>query len=343
MSTIRNSSWAAAVAWAASLAIGIVPCPGAEPDAATIGRLVRDLNAASRTIREAAEKALLEAGPAALPAIVAARGTAHGEAAFRLRGIQRALEDAAALETVDEGLATLALTVGRVEAVAAPPGAVRVVLRAAWQPPLDPVVVRLPLGSVVAEGPAGESMPVAQRRAVVEPAVVPGATAVELPVVLEQPDHPLDSLGLLRGTLQLWLAGRSHDFILPLDAAAQRAITVAKATVTLQEMAVRGGRLLVTARVAYDAPSEALASHRTWLAQCPLDVVGDDGRALARIDQTTATRSEEGLTTQATFALPATDADRLPPGLRMRWRLPMAIHEAPFDFAIRTVSLPASR
>lgn len=322
----------------AMLVSGGPVCLAADLDEAAISGLVRELNAGSLSRREAAERRLVEAGPAALPAIVAARASAHGEAAFRLRTIQRALEDAATLQTVEEGLATLSVAVARVEAVGTSPRAVRIVLRASWKQPLDPVVVRLPVASVVAEGPAGEALPAAQRLAVVEPAMPAGATAVDLPVVLLQPDHPLESLGVLRGTLRLWLAGRPHDFVLSLDDERLRSATVARTTATVEEAVVREGRLLVTARVAYDEETEALASHRSWLAECPLEVVGADGRPLARIDQTIIARSQRGLTARATFALP--DA-RTPAGLRLEWRLPMAIHEAPFDFSVRGVALPA--
>jgi hypothetical protein len=311
----------------------------ADLDEAAIAGLVRDLNAGSLSRRETAERRLVEAGPAALPAIVAARATAHGEAAFRLRTIQRALEDAATLQTVEDGLATLGVAVARVEPAGTSPRNVRVVLRASWKEPLHPVVIRLPVASVVAEGPAGEALPAAQRLAAVEPAMLPGTTAVDLPLVFLQPDHPLESLGVLRGTLRLWLAGRPHDFVLSLDDARLRSVTVAGTTAGVEEAVVHEGRLLVTARVAYDEDTEALASHRSWLAECPMEVFGADGRPLARIDQTIIARSQRGLTARATFVVPHA---RSPAGLRLQWRLPMAIHEVPFDFAVRGVGLPAA-
>lgn len=312
-----------------------------QPDAAGMRRLVVDLDSGSRAARDAAERQLLQAGPAALSAIHAARATARGEGAFRLERIERALEAAAAAEAVEKGLATLAVKVRRVEPIGATPKAARVILDAAWEPPLEPLVIRLPLADVVAEGPAGEALPVTPRQAVIEPALTPGATSVDLPLKLTQPEHPLDTIGLLRGTLRLWLAGRPHAFEFPLDGDGPRTQTAARATVSLEDPIVRGGLLLVTARVTYDAPSEALASHRSWLTLCLLEVVGADGRPLPRIDQTPSARSERGLTTTASFRLPD-GTSRLPPGLRASWRLPMAIHETSFDFVIRDVSLAGS-
>lgn len=312
-----------------------------QPDPAAFRRLVVDLDSGSRAARDAAERQLLQAGPAVLPAIHAARAAARGEAAFRLDGIQRALEAAAAADAVEKGLATLAVTVRRVEPVGSPPTGARVVLQAAWQPPLEPLVIRLPLADVVAEGPAGEALPVSPRKAVIEPALLPGSTTVDLPLKLAQPEHPLDTIGLLRGTLRLWVAGRPHAFEFPLDGTGRRTQTAARATVALDDAVLREGMLLVTARVTYDASSEALASHRTWLTLCPLEVLGADGRPLPQIDQSPSARSERGLTATAAFRLPD-GTTRLPPGLRARWRLPMAIHETSFDFVIRDVSLAGS-
>jgi hypothetical protein len=68
-----------------------------------------------------------------------------------------------------------------------------------------------------------------------------------------------------------------------------------------------------------------------------IDVVGRDGRPLPRVEQRTAARSEQGLTAVATFELSAGGKTT---GLRLRWRLPMAIHEVPVDFVVRDIPLP---
>lgn len=318
-----------------------------KPDAGGIGRLVRDLNAASVASRDAAEEAILEMGAMILPQVVAAQEGAIGEAALRLRGIQQELEEAATSEAVEAAVDALAVAVAAVEPVAGG-SAVRLVLRAGWGDESPPLAIRLPLRSIVADGPAGEAMLPTHRTAVVEPAIPPGATAADLPITLVQPKHRLDSLAAIRGTLTLWLAGREHAFDVPLDGPVPRTIRVGRATVTLDDVEARQGILRVNASIDYGAATEALASHRPWLASRPIEVMDSTGALLPRREQVTIARSDRGLTAEASFAVSESrrQAGDEPPlaGLRLRWRLPMAIHEVPRDFVVRDVrlSVPAA-
>jgi hypothetical protein len=276
-------------------------------------------------------------------------------------------EDAAGLRIVDDtrqppaeapqsrgpavAAGPLRVAVGRIEQTGRPGTAgVRVVLRVAWEPRLEPLLVRLPMQSVVAEGPAGEAMAAAQRAAVVEAKAVGRRQWLDLPLTLTQPTPPLESLGMMRGTVLLWLAGQEHGFeFAGIEAGAEGvagipSLRMARAVVTLQRIAVRGDRLLVTAGVTYDEPSEALASHQTWLTKKPLVLVAPDGGTITPLEQTVESRSEQGLTTTAVFLLPG--GGRRPTNLqamRVRWILPIAIHAVPVDFAVRGVSLPPPR
>jgi hypothetical protein len=112
--------------------------------------------------------------------------------------------------------------------------------------------------------------------------------------------------------------------------------------VSLRQVALQADRLLVTASVVYDEPSEALASHRTWLAARPLEVIDAEGRPVEKVGQSVEERSDRGLTTTGVFRFSGSGPFPLR-GMRVRWTIPMAIHEVPVDFAIRRVALPAPR
>lgn len=310
-------------------------CLAAEPHEAAVDRLVPRLSSASATARDEAERALLDLGPTILPRVIAARRGAAGEAAFRLQCIQHRLEEMATAELVETALETLSFSVGGIEP-AAGGRRIRIPVRATWGPPLEPLAMRLPASTIMADGPAGEALPPVQRQAIVEPLIAPGATAAALPLMLEQVDPPLESLATLRGTLTLWIAGREHDFELPLDGP-PRSLRVGRATVAVLATTMHEDRLDVTASITFDEPSEALASHRPWLVARKIDVVGPAGRPLLRTDQQTAARSERSLTAVASFR-PPTDGGL--GSLRLRWRLPTAIHELPVDFLVREVPLP---
>jgi len=267
----------------------------------------------------------------------------------------------------------LRVAVARVEPTGLPPppdqprsrGA-RVTLRVAWEPRLEPLMLRLPARSIVAEGPAGEAVPPAQRLAVIEAAIPDGRPWLDLPLQLAAPAVPLDSLGMLRGTMVVWLAGREHEFHWnaipggagrPAAGAARGGATqqVAAVEVSLLEAVRRDGMLVVRTRVEYAAASEALASHHTWLASRPVRASLTDGLEFRQVEQRVESRSDRGMTAAARFDLGALDPGALDlgrfdqggsgpdragsPGLQIRWQVPIAIHEVPIDFALRGIPL----
>lgn len=309
-----------------------------------VQRLVQALGSGSLATRDAAERALLALGPAALPAVVEAGRNTGGEAAFRLRGIRRELEEQAAAAAVAGG--QVDVTVAGSEAIggtaAAATGA-RVKLRIGWEDSPTPLVVKLPLKSIVAEGTNGEVLPPTQRAAVIEATVPKDRRWLELPVALAQPVPPLESLAILRGTVVVWVTGMEHAFefadigrlqSLPWQPLARR---LGQARVNLDDVAVRQGRLLVTASITYKTETEALASHHTWLTERPLELVAANGTATTALVQTVRSRSDQGLTVTAEFAWPVAGSSG---AVGVRWKLPIAIHEVPVDFAIRDVPLP---
>lgn len=231
------------------------------------------------------------------------------------------------------------------------PRGARVILRVTWEPRLEPLLIRLPMRSLVAEGPAGEAMPPAQRASVVEAQVSTSRQWLDLPALLAAPAHSLESLGMLRGTVVVWLAGMEHTFLFQpfqfkgvspsAGGAEPERLRVAQADVRLLDVAYQEGQVLVRASVTYDAPSEALASHHTWLPSRKIEVFHADGRPLKQVEQRVETRSDRGLTATAKFVLPAGGSQA--EALQIRWRLPIAIHEVPIDFALRNVPLPTGR
>jgi hypothetical protein len=210
--------------------------------------------------------------------------------------------------------------------------ATRIVLRVAWEPRLSPFLVRLPARTIVAEGPAGESVPAAHPLATLESTVTPHRAWVEMPVQLSRPETALEALGMLRGTLAVWLAGMEQAFVFPAGGPADP-VQIADAEVRLLEVETRPEGLLVRIRVTYGSPSEALASHQTWLTDRAVSATLPDGQPLARLAQRVEARSDRGLTATVIFAVP-------PAPFTISWRLPIAIHELPVDFALRNIPLP---
>lgn len=225
---------------------------------------------------------------------------------------------------------------------------VRVRLALAWEPRLQPLVIRVPMQSVEVEGPAGESIPPTSRMAVLEATVLPGSRWVPLVLPLSAPvsaEAPLpERLRMVRATVRTWFAAGEHDFEFPLDvppSPAPRAVRVGSAVVSLDTAEPRGREFVIAAEATYDEPSEPLASHRTWIVDRPLAIVASGPpdattEPALPVERSVGHRSDRGLGIAATF--------RLPEGTKaamLRWRLPAALREVPVDIVLRDIPLPA--
>jgi len=350
--------------WAASvLLLLLLPGPPEQQASATPAAdpavLIRQLTDGKLTVRDAAVEGLLALGPEALEAIEQAIPAATGEAAFRLPLIAEAIARTASnrmLELEPENSprsATAAgpfsLAVQRVDRLGI--SGYRLLVRLQWPPPLEPVLLRLPLVSVVAEGTAGEAVPVPGRQGTVEPLLIAGRHWVDLPIRLGPPPAAVMKLNSLRGTVECWLPGIEHRFMLPLQTTRGGLPPTSSEpgpTRSLAGLSVQcrgwsiesGGPATTTCRVELSArfpePSEALASHRAWLADRQPQLLLPTGRVVAASDHRVVSRNSQGLTIAASFAL---TANQLPRGTLVTWRLPLGVQQVPVDFWLRSVSL----
>lgn len=215
----------------------------------------------------------------------------------------------------------------------------RLPLRVAWEPRINPLVLQLPLRSIVAEGPAGEAVAVRRRTAVLEATHLRGRCWSEFAITLTQPDTPLESLGMLRGTLDCVLAAAPCCFTFRVEPGSPlpSTQTLGALKVSLEAVDRSPGRLAATLRAEYADESEALASHRAWITR-QLPVAGCGGRPLPRLTADVVRRSRRGITLQVVFRLPSEPAENA--ACEINWRLPVAILDVPVDFAIRGIPLP---
>ncbi len=327
--------------------------------------LIRQLSHGKLTTRDAAVDRLLALGPPALPAIERAIPAATGEAAFRLPLIAEAIAVTATnrlleLQPADATASTTALgpfsmAVERVDQLGT--SGHRLLLRLRWQPPLKPVLLRLPLASVVAEGSAGAAVPLPSRRGAVEPLLAGEQDWVDLPIRLGPSPPGIDVLASLRGTVVCWLPGFAHRFMLPLDQFDGRSPTspsgpprpsrsLAGVSVWCDDWSITAGGpapAAATGRVALSArfaePSEAFASHRGWLANCRPELLLPAGDVVTAVSHRVVSRNRHGLSIAANFGL---SGKQLPRGTLVSWRLPLGVRQVPVDFWLRSVPLGSS-
>lgn len=211
---------------------------------------------------------------------------------------------------------------------------VRLSLRLAWEPRIVPLVIRLPMDSVQVEGPRGESVPPSSRRGVLEATILPGAAWLPMTLPLLAKEPLPESLASVRATVRLWCAGGEHDFSMPLEPLpAEFRQRVGRAEVSFRAERRDRERVAVDAELVYDAPSEPLESHRMWLVDRELEILGPAGGRLPPESHRVRHRSDRGLAVTDEFAM-----ERKDEGSRVRWRLPAAIRELPIDVTVRDVA-----
>lgn len=223
----------------------------------------------------------------------------------------------------------------------------RIVLRVAWEPRLTPLIVRLPLASIVAESEDGATIRQPSRLGVVEPFINAKRCWVDLPVVLSRPPAGVTRLASLRGTVEMWLPGFSHRFRLPLtprgSEMAKPSNCLGTMTAELEEWwptvtpAGQGLTLRATAQLA--EPSAACESHRGWLADRVPTLLPPSGPAVTTLHHRVVGRSSRGLTVETTFLPPLPGPDDR---LQVSWQLPVGISRLPADFWLVNIPLESS-
>ncbi len=321
--------------------------------------LIRQLNHGELAVRDAAVDGLLACGPMALPAIERALPNATGEAAFRLPLLAEAIAIKATQQLLDQPPADAAapatatgpfsMAVQQVDRLSG--SGHRLLLRLRWSPPLAPVVLRLPLASIVAEAAAGEAVSLPSRRGAVEPLLTAGKCWGDLPIRLGPSPPGVTMLTSLRGTVECWLPGYEHRFSLPLEQHGGRLPPSADSPApsrTLAGLSVRligwtiepSGSTAATCEVELSAqlaePSEAFASHRGWLADRQPELLLPTGEVVTAASHRVVARSRRGLTVAARFGL---SSGQLPRRTMVTWRLPLGVRRVPVDFWLRAVRL----
>jgi phosphohistidine phosphatase SixA len=320
----------------------------AERSPEDLARLMSQLGSGSLAERDRAMHALIDAGPSILPLVAAARGHAAPEAGYRLAVIERRLAGAVEQDMIDlvrEGVLCLPV---RVERTAA--GAARVALSIRWAPELRPLLVRLPMRSVVATGADGEPLMIGQPRATLEAGVGPADRHIDLSILVENGSDERTSVARLKGTLELWVQGPEYSFEFicqQLDTSSTRADTTARSvgttSVRIEQIGFRrsmpagAAEVLLTAtlRASFGAGSEAFASHLPWLED-RLPVLVSGGITIPAGEDRSDRRTTDGIVRTVRFPWPPETASA-----RLVWRLPLGVYRVPLGFELHDLPPPS--
>ena len=155
------------------------------------------------------------------------------------------------------------------------------VLEAAWEPRVSPVVLRLPHQTVQVRDDQGRPLPPARPEAQSIAPIKVGQKAAELEVRLALPDRSASRLESVQGKLTATLPGAIQRFSFDrLSAARNQSQRRAGATVTLLEARKEGRQWQVEVLLRYDRPSEAFQSHYHWFYRNRAYLESEEGQKI---------------------------------------------------------------
>lgn len=147
-----------------------------------------------------------------------------------------------------------------------------------WEPRLMPIVIRLPLDKLEAVGDNGEQIKVAASGETLESPVQPSVAAVELSIHLGLPTREVQLIKQFSAELSAVVPGRATTFEFA-DLAKARNVskTQGGVTVTLVDTRENGAVKEVRVAIRYDQAFDALDSHRSWIFENELYLLGKEG------------------------------------------------------------------
>jgi len=155
------------------------------------------------------------------------------------------------------------------------------VLEVAWEPRVQPVVIRLPHGNIQAADDRGRAIPPSRPEAQTIVPVKVGQKAVEVEVRLVLPERSANRLESVQGKLIATLPGAMQRFTFPaLRSGGNLQQRRAGATVRLPDVRKEGGLWQVDVVLRYDLPSEAFQSHYHWFYRNRAYLASQDGQKI---------------------------------------------------------------
>lgn len=211
-------------------------------------------------------------------------------------------------------------------------------LEAAWEPRLQPIVVMQPMESISAVDENGQPIPVAASGNEMEIGVDADMKSIELPIQFELPERTSRRLASLKGKLTAMLPGRIETFrFANLEKAKRVERKRADLTVVLEDVRKNDAVWEVRVLLVFEKATGALESHRSsgWVAGNPAFLEGPDKQLVpyAGLETTRETETEAGVAYK--FVLP-----KGLKGYTFVYKTPTAIVSLPIDYELKDLDLP---
>lgn len=209
-----------------------------------------------------------------------------------------------------------------------------ITLNLAWEPRLRPIVVEMPYSGISVKDQNGESIVTSGMG---QPTVEVGEdTSAEFQLPLELPPRSATEIGELSGSFNLLVPGRTETFeFTNLDKGERVEQRSSGVTVVLDRVRKNGDVWEIRVLLRFADAEGALQSHRNWVYNNPVRLIGADGKELEPDSQEIVRRTEEEVGMGYYFDLP-----NGPAGYKLTYKTPTMIMALPVTFTLRGIPLP---
>lgn len=213
----------------------------------------------------------------------------------------------------------------------------RLTLDGVWEPRVRPIVLEIPLASLIAVDEQGDSIDINTAEGTLEVPIETVETGVEIDIPFAAPSRSVKTLSSLKGKLTAVVLGKVESFEFT-DIEKARSVEQERGGVTLLLENCRKNADIydVSIRVRFDRAANALESHRGWIYDNECYLVDPQHRRVenAGLEATLLDRNEVGISYK--FNL---DGDT-PGSYKFVYKTPAAIIRIPVPFEIKDIDLP---
>lgn len=210
-----------------------------------------------------------------------------------------------------------------------------VVVQAAWEPRLKPVLLVQLLDGVQATDDQGQQLQLAGQ-GTLEVSLEPGVKSSDLVYRFAPPPRTAQTIATFAGQLELLLPGATESFRFENLAQAKRVEQRrGQATVVLDQVRKNNDLYEIRIRVLFEKSEGALESHRDWIYQNVCHLLGSDGPPIEPVAFETTRQAENEVGLAYLFDLPEGVA-----GLTLEYITPVALVRQPVAFELHDLPLP---
>ena len=214
----------------------------------------------------------------------------------------------------------------------------QVIVEAAWEPRLAPIVLSLDAASLKVTADDGRAVPLGTEQTVIDVEIQPGSYASELTLPLQLPAREATLLASVAGELTALVPGKVAEFKFDKLADADKVERqIGGVTVTLDRVRKTGAVWEIYMRVRVAGAETGLESHRSWVYQNTASLVGADGEEIEDVGIETVSQTESEIGFAYLYEIPE---DKTIADYTWIYRSPAAIVSVPIEFEMKDIPLP---